>query len=347
VRVAVNCAIATRGVSGSARGLEHLLGALSRMEEVCVDQLWPRIQMRRSHVWNAGAQAGWDLRLAAGEATHADVLVSPCNVGLARSGQAHVVVLHDTMVLDLPHLFDRGYAAYAHALFGISVCHADVVLVPSGFTERCVRRRWPSCPPTIVARWPLKVQPVRDTATVEIGHVVMVGATEPHKHHALGLKAVRMARDITGADLRLTLIGPAGRAENTVEAARRRVDPRSAWTSRLSGLSDDELDAWYGRAWVLLQPSSAEGYGLPVGEAASRGIPAVHSGMGALNEIAPGGVRDADDAASYAIEVSSLLDSTRYVEAAQAAIAAAGQLSDVHFTAAVKTALGVAMSPGR
>jgi glycosyltransferase involved in cell wall biosynthesis len=343
VRVAVNCAIASRGISGSARGLDLVLQALARIDRVSVDKLRPTVSMRRSRVWNAGAQAVWDLHGAGVEAQLADVLVSPCNVGRAGRSQAHILILHDTMVLDWPELFDRGYANYARAFFGLSVRTADAVIVPSEYTAQCVRRRWPAAGPLVVARWPLKAQRRRIFEGVEFGHVLMVGATEPHKRHAVGLEAVHNARQATGADLRLTLIGPAGRAEDAVARVRKRVDPASQWTARLTAMSDEDLDASYRRAWVLLQPSAAEGYGLPVGEAASRGVPVVHSGFGALSEIAPGGIDGARDASSYSLAIAALLDGGRYTDAAAASAKAAEQLTDARFLAAIRAALAIAV----
>ncbi len=150
-----------------------------------------------------------------------------------------------------------------------------------------------------------------------------------------------LARELSGENLCLAIVGPAGRAEPQVTAALHTVDPDGAWTTRKSNVTDTELDALYRGAWLLLQPSQSEGYGLPVGEAASMGLPALHSGGGALSEIAPRAVPSPDDPGSYATEICSMLAPHAYSEAASASIAAARQHTRARFTATIAQALAV------
>jgi glycosyltransferase involved in cell wall biosynthesis len=344
MQVGINCAIATRGISGSARGLSHLRRALREIAGLDVLETWPTGGLRRSRLWNAAAQASWDLFLAARTTPSAEAFVSPCNVGRARRRQHHVLVLHDTMVLDRPDLFDPGYARYARLLFGCSVRAADVIVVPSHYTQRCVAARWQHAPPVLVAPWPLETATPMSGEPRSLGapkYILMVGATEPNKRHTLGIRAVRLARELSGEHLCLTIVGPPGRAEGEVAAALRTADPDGAWTTRKPMVADTELDALYRGAWLFLQPSQSEGYGLPVGEAASIGVPAVHSGRGALSEIAPRAVPSPDDPASYATEICSLLDASQYSEAASASMAAARQHTRARFTATIAQALEI------
>jgi glycosyltransferase involved in cell wall biosynthesis len=330
MRVAINCAIATRGISGTSRGLSHLLTALGEIPDTEVLEAWPSHGLRRSRVWNAGAQASWDLYLAARESRSADVLISPCNVGRARRGQRHVLVLHDTMVLDRPDLFDRGYALYAQAFFGHSVRHADIVLVPSRYTKKCLETRWTDAPPVVVAAWPLQAKP-RLERPIDPKLVLMIGATEPHKRQAMGIAAVELAREASGEDLRLTIVGPRGHAEEAIAAAMRAADPDRSWISRRVNVPQAELERLYENAWLLLQPSLMEGYGLPVGEATIRGVPALHSGQGALSEIAPKAVTSPEEPASYASEICLLLDDARYSDAVAVSLLAAGAHTQTRF----------------
>ncbi len=344
MQVGLNCAIGTRGISGSARGLSYLRRALHEIAGLDVLETWPTGGLRRSRLWNAAAQARWDLFLAARTTPSADAFVSPCNVGRARRRQHHVLVLHDTMVLDHPDLFDPGYARYARLLFGCSVRAADVIVVPSRYTKRCVVTRWRDAPPVLVAPWPLQTATAKPRDPRNPGapkYILMVGATEPNKRHTLGIRAASLAREVSGEHLRLTIVGPRGRAEQEVTAALHTADPHGAWTTRTSVVTDTELDGLYRGAWLLLQPSQSEGYGLPVGEAASIGLPALHSGRGALSEIAPRAVASPDDPASYATEICSMLEADRYSEAASASIAAARLHTRGRFTATIAEALAI------
>lgn len=176
MKVAVNCEIATRGYSGSATGMWHLARALDALDGVEVELLWPTRRRRASRLWNGGAQMSWDMLGAARAAGDAAVLVSPCNVGRALPQQGHMLMLHDTRVLEDPQPGEELFTRYATALFGLSVEGADVVLVPSAHTAARVRSRWPRAEP-VVAHYPVPVA-VRDGPwRVGPRTVLMVGET--------------------------------------------------------------------------------------------------------------------------------------------------------------------------
>jgi glycosyltransferase involved in cell wall biosynthesis len=243
------------------------------------------------------------------------------------------------MVLDRPDLFDPGYALYARLLFGFSVRSADVVLVPSHYSQRCLERRWVNTPPIKVASWPLKPEPRTLDSDLVNRNVLMVGATLLHKRHVLGIAAVEHARMLSGEDIRLTIVGPCGPAENDVSAALRAADPHHKWSERLTAIPQSQLDSMYRNAWLLLQTSQMEGYGLPVGEAAAMGIPVVHSGQGAMSEIAPIAVTAPEDPESYALEMCNLLDREKYNRAAETSLRAAQRHNIEGFTSVLRDAL--------
>lgn len=74
-------------------------------------------------------------------------------------------------------------------------------------------------------------------------------------------------------DLRAVIVGE-GHARHEVEAAVRRADAGS-WLELRGRCPDDELLAWYRRAWVLVSASQREGWGMTVTEAAACATPAV------------------------------------------------------------------------
>jgi glycosyltransferase involved in cell wall biosynthesis len=120
--------------------------------------------------------------------------------------------------------------------------------------------------------------------------LLFVGASEPRKNLPVLIEALAVLRD-RGRPVPLVLVGrPGGDQAAVEEAVRRRRLERLV---RLAGYRPDEdVCALYDEAAVLVFPSLAEGFGLPLLEAMARGLPAAVSGVGALPEIG-------DEAAVY------------------------------------------------
>jgi glycosyltransferase involved in cell wall biosynthesis len=218
-----------------------------------------------------------------------------------------LLFVHDAMIWESPDLFDPGFAAYARLLVPYSVRHADRVLTTTAHTRDLLMRLVPSAKVSVVALPGRRVVPTATSWTPGLKTVLMVGETGTHKNHIGGIEAVRRLRDRTGSDIRLLLIGPAGRAEGEVQRALSRADPMRAWTQRQVGLTDDQVDRAYEHAWVLLQPSLNEGYGVPLVEAAQRGLPVVHAGAGGMLEVLPGSSVGSTDPEAFTRRLECLL----------------------------------------
>jgi len=295
VLVSINDAISLRGSSGTARVIQLIEGALHDLG-MMVERLAPRAPGPHK-IGNALRSTAWDLRefdrRAAG-----NVLISPTNVGLALSGRPHLLWVHDTMVLDHPGWFDKAYAAHARLTFGPSVLRATAVCTPSHNARERLVRRWPGIAAKVhVVPWPAHGNPQvpRRVKSAELT-VVMLGATEPHKRHTLGIEAVRLLRLVSGEDVRLLVIGPAGRADADVVRRLRLVDPRRQWTRRVTLPDRAAVDAQLRTSWLLLQCSLDEGFCLPLVESAAHAVPAVHTGAGSMAEVHPPGDCRSDQA---------------------------------------------------
>lgn len=345
MRVSINRAVVARGTSGSARGVAHIESSLVRLGHD-VEPLNPR-PLRASRVWNAAYQAYWDLVQAprSAKSLSAEVHISPTNVGRGSGKAASLVLIHDTMVLDRPDLFDQGYGRYARLLFSLSASAADVVMCPSHYTADRLRERWPKIPFVQVAWWPIAVSdesPARRDGFL----VTVLGATEPHKRQTVAIESVARARAESGEDFKLAVVGPEGRAETDVRDALARFDPDGAWASRMVDVPQETLDTVLSETSVLLQPSVFEGFGLPVSEASAKGIPVVHSGAGSLAEIAP--------SAALAFTVEEFSEAIRHLaEPASWSIASAAaredarRLSFENFDAKLSQAIQIAAAARR
>ena len=283
-RIVVNGAIHDHGVSGSSRATTELTRALSDLPDTEVREVRPPGHRHGSSLRNAVRDSAWDLWGAPGQSGSADLLVSPCNFGRRGSARRHLLVVYDTMIYDSPEYFDRKFAAYFRAMLPVSIRTADRVLTLSEHARTVLLGRFPQADIRVITL-PAARLPGSTVSWPELLTVLMVGATHPIKNHVAGVAAVQSLRLTSGLDVKLRLVGPPGAAEPAVAAAVEKADPAGSWITRDQHLSDDELGAAYSNAWVLLQPSIDEGFGLPLVEAAQFGLPVVHSGRGGMPSV--------------------------------------------------------------
>ena len=217
-----------------------------------------------------------------------DVLHSLANTGPLHAHVASVLTVHDVIymttktlnpvtTLALRHLVPRA-ARRADALIALSESARDEVarvlrlprgaltVIPHGISS-------PAAPAPLEA--------VRERYDLVGRRVILcVAALRPHKNHALLLRALQGLPD----DVVLALVGqPEGssaalRAEAHRLAAHGRV--------RILGyVPDHDLEALWRLATCAALPTLAEGFGLPLAEAMSRGIPVACSDLPVLREV--------------------------------------------------------------
>lgn len=207
-----------------------------------------------------------------------------------------VVMIHDTIPLDYPEFTRKGRSEIFRTRFMIAAGMSDLILTVSQASAEtitlwrgrlAVRRR----APIVVA--PLGHQPV----TPDPGAVprdldlsrpwfVTLGTIEPRKNHALLLDAWQdLARDLPADRIpQLFIIGRRGWSN---EATFARLDqlPKDGPVRELSGLSDGAVASLLGRSMGLLMPSRAEGFGLPLIEAAAAGVPIISAPLPSAREL--------------------------------------------------------------
>ncbi|MDR3569723.1 MAG: glycosyltransferase family 1 protein [Syntrophobacteraceae bacterium] len=116
---------------------------------------------------------------------------------------------------------------------------------------------------------------------------VMVGTIEPRKNHWMILQVWRRIVERLGrAAPGLVIIGQRGwECENVIDILERGAT-LSDFVHEASGCSDEELVWRLRRARALIFPSFIEGYGLPLIEALSNGVPVIASNLPVFREIA-------------------------------------------------------------
>ena len=115
--------------------------------------------------------------------------------------------------------------------------------------------------------------------------LLMVGTLEPRKGHAQALAAVETLWK-AGIDLNLVIIGKEGWRTQRLARQLRRHPERNRRLYWQEGASDALLLQLYARASALLAASLAEGFGLPLIEAAHYGLPIIARDIPVFHEVA-------------------------------------------------------------
>jgi glycosyltransferase involved in cell wall biosynthesis len=140
------------------------------------------------------------------------------------------------------------------------------------------------CRPGVPA-WVAKVAVQPDGRSV--GHILFVGTLEPRKNIQGLLAAYRILVERNPGTPRLVLAGRVTPdARPWIDAAR--SSPLGGRVEIAGYVPDDERNALYSGARLLVLPSFEEGFGLPVLEAMALGVPVVASDRGALPEVLGG-----------------------------------------------------------
>ena len=243
-----------------------------------------------------------------------DVVHSPHPLLTPSRDAAQVITIHDLDFLTHPERtraeIRRDYPALARA----HAQRADAVLVPSAYTARDVERRLgvphdrlAICPAGAPDWTPRAVAP-------KDGYVLFFSTLEPRKNVG-GLLDAWERLIAAPSDLapphpapRLVLAGRAtGEAKSWLDRITR---PPLAGAVRHIGYVDAaDRRALYEGARVLVQPSFDEGFGMPVLEAMSIGVPVVAANRGSLPEVLGGAglLVDPDQPADIARAIARML----------------------------------------
>ncbi|KAA9158897.1 glycosyltransferase family 4 protein [Amycolatopsis acidicola] len=218
--------------------------------------------------------AAWQLGIPywpGGDAVHAPTPLAPPR------GRVSVTV-HDTVPWTHPETLTPRGVSWHRQMITRAARRAAGIVVPTQAVADDLRRRVPVRVPLRVAGHGVaEVFGAGETAMeLPERYVLAVGTIEPRKGIDVLLEAM------AELDVPLLLAGQPGWGG---------IDPGGPGVRVLGRLSDEDLATVLRRATVLAAPSRAEGFGLPVLEAMSVGVPVVHSDDPALVEVSGGAGR--------------------------------------------------------
>ncbi len=233
---------------------------------------------------------------------HFPDLISPFLRAFAagsRRAAGVVVTVHDLLFAERPAEYPEATRrAFAAGLEAALAADASFV-VPSEWTAAALGAR--GIPSERIHVVPLAAAatfaPIADAEQVASfrqrhrlirPYLLFVGGALPRKNLAGTLRAFQLLRERKRVEHQLVVVGLTRAAVPAVAAAVPELPPSLLERDVLflGRLSDGEMPLVYNAAEVLVYPSLAEGFGLPVLEAMACGLPVVAAAAGALPELA-------------------------------------------------------------
>ena len=216
-------------------------------------------------------------------------------IGIRKSGIPSVVTIHDLIFLRHPeyyHWIDTKIYAWK---FRQTISEATHIIAISECTRRDILHYAPeldparisviyqSCAPKFTLHTPHSSSPDISPSTFHIPHstfhippsskyILSVGTIEARKNILLAVKALETS--LLPDDLHIVIIGRHTPYTDTV-ARYARDHGLEARVHILHHVSDAELPAYYAAAEAFVYPSRYEGFGIPIIEAISCGLPVV------------------------------------------------------------------------
>jgi glycosyltransferase involved in cell wall biosynthesis len=203
-----------------------------------------------------------------------------------------VFLVHDLLPLDHPEYFRAGYEDRFDRRVETIVQHAKAIITTSeAVRERIISEyadRKATLPPLQVQHLPSPLGTGRttedeDPALSAQPYFVLVGTIEPRKNHQMILN---LWRNFGPTAPKLILVGANGWDNEPVINALSRSPTLRGCVRHVSGLSRHSMRKLIANACALIMPSFAEGYGLPVIEALSLGVPTIASDIPIFRETA-------------------------------------------------------------
>lgn len=266
----------------------------------------------------------------------------------ARSA-ARIVTVHDLDFLDAPERTraeirrDYGALAARHAQ------QADRVIANSRTTAHQVRQRLGVPESRISVCFPGAPNWTPRTREPQEGYLLFLGALEPRKNIGVLLDAYeRLLADMPDAPS-LVLAGRTGGDSQLINA--RVADRPLAGRVKLPGyITSEQREQLFKGALAFVMPSHTEGFGMPVVEAMTAGVPVIAADRGALPEVAGTAARffEPDDVDGLTALLRTLiLDSGMRAAMRESGIEQAGRFSWRSSAAALRDAWAVAVESRR
>ena len=240
---------------------------------------------------------------------------------------AQIVTVHDLDFLDHPERTEREIRRDYPSLAAGHARRAAAVVAISQFTAGEVERRFGVPRDRIVIcevgapAWPAR------SAPAPRGPILFIGTLEPRKNVGMLLQAyAELLASVRDAPPLWLAGGATDAAADWLRAIGE--PPLAGHVQHLGYVESDHRYDLYRQASMFVLPSHLEGFGIPLLEAMTVGVPAIVSNRGALPEVAGGAAQVIEDAGGLAAAMRRYLDDP----AASAAAVSRGLERARHYT---------------
>ncbi len=246
-----------------------------------------------------------------------DVVHSSNPLLIPSNQAAQVITIHDLYFLKHPENTSKEIRRDYAALVRQHASRADCILVPSEYTRQTVQElleirddHLVVCPLGTVPALPRREQP-------ETGPILFIGTLEARKNIDGLLDAYTLLLDRFEDAPDLILAGRPT-SDTSQWASRLLVAPLRDRVRQLGYVTGETREVLLKQARILVLPSFDEGFGLPILEAMSAGVPIVASNRGALPEVLgdAGLLVDPADPQALANAIQKTLRDSEYVNVA-------------------------------
>jgi glycosyltransferase involved in cell wall biosynthesis len=228
-----------------------------------------------------------------------------------------VLTIHDLQYFTYPDTFSATKLRWLRYTVPRSVRRASVITTPSRWVADDVIARFgvapdrvivvPNAAPRAAGDVSAAAPQVRASLGLTGRFIVYPAITYGHKNHATLLRAMVELRN-DHPDLRLVLLGGRGPADGAVETLIDELGLRDV-VVRPGRVPDVTRDVLYREASALAFPSRYEGFGIPVLEAFTHGLPVIAANATALPEAVgdAGMLVDPSDSGAWAAALRTVL----------------------------------------
>ncbi|MEB3368157.1 glycosyltransferase family 4 protein [Saccharopolyspora mangrovi] len=230
--------------------------------------------------------AAWERGLPlrpGGDSVHAMTPLAPPR----RRGRGLVVTVHDTVPWTHPETLTPRGVSWHRRMITRAARNADALVVPTrAVADDLSGRIALTTRPQVISEGvspELLAEPPASRPGLPDRYLLAIGTIEPRKGFQ---HLIRALAEPNAPDIPLLVVGRPGWGDLDLPALA--ADSGYRHLRLLTDITDAELSGLLRGATALVVPSLAEGFGLPLLEAMSLGVPVVHSDAPALTEVAGG-----------------------------------------------------------